>query len=89
MLHQGCIALECLHVKGLELLTRQGGPLPDVFNQLAPSGSRQQRVRRFWFEKACSSIGRYRRRFSSREEIEHIGTHDEVIGGPFALYGSA
>ncbi|EGH33053.1 hypothetical protein PSYJA_30506 [Pseudomonas syringae pv. japonica str. M301072] len=56
MLHQGCVALECMNIKRLELLTGERGPLPDVFNQLTPSRSRQQRVGRFWFEKACSSI---------------------------------
>ncbi|MDU8582746.1 hypothetical protein RYB91_26460, partial [Pseudomonas syringae pv. actinidiae] len=47
------------------------GALPDVFNELAPPRSRKQRIGRLEFEKACSSIGRYRRRFSSRKKTKH------------------
>ncbi|OSR64541.1 hypothetical protein BV326_05714 [Pseudomonas syringae pv. actinidiae] len=41
MLHQSRIALECFHVKGIELRAGQRSPLPDVFNELTPSGRRQ------------------------------------------------
>ncbi|OSR65130.1 hypothetical protein BV326_05420 [Pseudomonas syringae pv. actinidiae] len=71
MLHQSCVALERLHVKRIELFSGERGALPDVFNELAPPRSRKQRIGRLEFEKACSSIGRYRRRFSSRKKTKH------------------